>query len=247
MLPESARGSEYIPMGTLPSPPRFERIGHRGAPREFPENTLPSFERAIERGADAVELDVHATADGVCVVHHDPVVGRAMDPTHVGRALSSLRWSEAERVELAPGVFLPSLAQVLEQLAGRAIVYVEIKGPKIEQLVTATIAASQARCAVHSFDHDAIARVARIAPGLRRGILFDEPPHDVRRSMLAAGATDVWPHWQLVDEDLVAAVHGAGGRVLPWTVNAPLVAKRLRDLGVGGICSDDLRMLPSDA
>ncbi|MGH7617348.1 MAG: glycerophosphodiester phosphodiesterase, partial [Gemmatimonadaceae bacterium] len=48
----------------------MERIGHRGAKRELPENTIAAFKRAFDRGADAVELDVHATNDGVVVVHH---------------------------------------------------------------------------------------------------------------------------------------------------------------------------------
>lgn len=220
-----------------------ERIGHRGAPRELPENTLEGFARALERGADAVELDVHATADGVCVVHHDPAIARAVDPTHVGRPIASMSWGDLQRIELAPGVLVPSLEQVLRLLEGRATIYVEIKGPKIERLVAAVIAASPASCAVHSFDHDAIARLARLAPSIPRGILFDEPPQDIRLSMRRAGARDVWPHWQLVTEPLVRAVHEAGGRVLPWTVNAPAVAELLIALGVDGICSDDLRLV----
>jgi glycerophosphoryl diester phosphodiesterase len=46
-------------------------IGHRGAPRDHPENTLAAFLRALELGATGVELDVHVTGDGVVVVHHD--------------------------------------------------------------------------------------------------------------------------------------------------------------------------------
>ena len=53
---------------------RPERIAHRGANREARENTLPAFLKALERGADGIELDVHATADGVVVVHQDPVL-----------------------------------------------------------------------------------------------------------------------------------------------------------------------------
>ena len=227
------------------SPARsFERIGHRGAPRELLENTLEGFARALERGADAVELDVHATSDGVCVVHHDPVLGRAVDPTNVGRVIAATSWGELQRLELAPGVLIPSLEQVLRLLAGRAKVYVEIKGSKIERVVAATIAASAADCAVHSFDHDTIARMARIAPAVGRGILFDEPPTDVRRSMTNAAATDVWPHWQLVDDSLVRVVHEAGGRVIPWTVNASTIADRLLAVGVDGLCTDDVRLLP---
>src|SRR6185503_16073460 len=106
----------------------FERIGHRGAPREYPENTLPAFERAIELGADAIELDVHVTADGVPVVHHDPDV-RA-EPR---RALAQMTWSEVARVHLAPGIAIPSLEQVLAAVGNRAMVYVELKGSNSER------------------------------------------------------------------------------------------------------------------
>lgn len=221
----------------------FERIGHRGAPRELPENTLEGFARATERGADAVELDVHATKDGVCVVHHDAALARAVDASVVGRPIAAMSWSELQQIELAPGFRVPSLDDVLRLLAGRATVYVEIKGANIERIVAASIDASSARCAVHSFDHDAIGRMARLAPNVPRGILFDQPPTDVRRSMIAVAARDVWPHFELVDEALVRTVHDAGGRVLPWTVNTMTVAERLIAVGVDGICSDDLRLL----
>ena len=220
-----------------------ERIGHRGAPRELLENTLEGFARALERGADAVELDVHATADGVCVVHHDPAVARALNASYVGQPIAAMSWRDLQRIELTPDARVPRLEEVLRLLEGRATVYVEIKAANIERLVAAVIAASTASCAVHSFDHDVIARLARLAPSIPRGILFDEAPQDVLLSMQHAAARDVWPHWQLVTEPLVRAVHGAGGRVLPWTVNAPAVAERLIALGVDGICSDDLRLV----
>ncbi|HET9425615.1 MAG TPA: glycerophosphodiester phosphodiesterase, partial [Gemmatimonadaceae bacterium] len=57
-----------------------ERIGHRGAPRRYLENTLPAFTEAVRLGADAVELDVHVTADGQVVVHHDPALSRRVTP-----------------------------------------------------------------------------------------------------------------------------------------------------------------------
>ena len=54
-------------------PDRPLRIAHRGMPRRLRENTLPSFAAALAAGADGIELDVHATSDGVVVVHHDAV------------------------------------------------------------------------------------------------------------------------------------------------------------------------------
>ena len=226
-----------------PFPQKVERIGHRGAPQEFPENTLPAFLRALERGAGAVELDVHATADGMVVVHHDALIARATDTAHVGRKLAEMTWAELQRVELAPSVFVPSLPQVLSAIAKRAVVYVEIKGAGIEALVVETIRRGSVRCAVHSFDHQLIRRCAQLAPEIPRGILFEDQPVDVGASMDAASARDVWPHWKLVDKALVQAVHARGGRVLVWTVNTPDVASSMRAAGADGICTDDIRVV----
>jgi glycerophosphoryl diester phosphodiesterase len=218
---------------------RVERIGHRGAKRELPENTLPAFQRAFERGADAIELDVHATADGVVVVHHD-----ATAHTASGRliALSQVDWATAQTVEFADGVGIPRLIDVLAAAPANATVYVEIKGLGIEELVARTISESRARCAVHSFDHGAIARMRDIAPQIPRGVLFEDRVPDLGALVKRTGARDVWPHWPLVDAALVDTAHRLGGRVICWTVNDRAAARELVDLGVDGLCGDDVRL-----
>jgi glycerophosphoryl diester phosphodiesterase len=222
-----------------PSRHPVEWIGHRGAPREYPENTLPAFQRAIELGADAIELDVHVTADGVPVVHHDPELRGSRSV-----ALATMTWGEIARIELAPGIAIPSLEQILDVVGERATVYVELKGSNSERATLGVIAASGTRCAVHSFDHDAVARAARLAPGVRRGILFDAYPNDVQVAMRDSKALDVWPEWSLIDAPLVEQVHAHGGRVIAWTVNATAAAEQLVRLGVDGLCGDDVRLFP---
>src|SRR5579872_6236602 len=96
-------------MPNLPPRPHIERIGHRGAPREYPENSLPSFLRAIELGADAVELDVHVTVDDVVVVHHDPDIKVPATGKRTKRPIRQMTWEELSAVELAPGIPVPSL------------------------------------------------------------------------------------------------------------------------------------------
>ncbi len=223
---------------------RFERIGHRGAPREFAENTLAAFERAIERGADAVELDVHATADGVLVVHHDPALGRHAEPRELrGVAIASANWADLSTVEIAPGAGIPTLADVFETVGRRAKIYVEMKGRGIDRLVADAIAHSSCLCAVHSFDHDAIARMRVLAPSVSRGVLFDRYPGDLSSVMRFAGARDIWTTAGFIDRSLVDAVHRQGGRVIAWTVNSGAAAFQLAALGVDGICTDDLRKI----
>lgn len=216
-----------------------EHIGHRGAKRELPENTLPAFVRAFERGATAVELDVHGTRDGVIVVHHDPVA-RLADGRSV--TIAATDWPALASAELAGGGTIPTLADVLAIAPAAATVYVEIKGEGIEAGVAEVLRASTARTAVHSFNHGAIVRMRQIAPEIPRGILFEEPLPDLQTLLEVTGARDVWPHWPLIDRSLVDAVEDAGGRVIAWTVNDRGVARTLASLGVDGLCGDDVRL-----
>jgi glycerophosphoryl diester phosphodiesterase len=205
-------------------------------PRRERENTLSAFRAALRAGADAIELDVHATSDGVVVVHHDPVTE---DGVEIARAASSfLASSTAER-----GLELPTLRSVCALVAGRAELLVEIKGSAIEDAVLAVMRDNEGPYAIHSFDHAMIGRIARRAPAVRLGLLFDCAVPDVAALLAAYGARDVWPEHALVDAPLVQAAHGAGARVLAWTVNDAAEASRLAALGVDGLCSDDITVL----
>jgi len=221
-------------------------IAHRGISRERPENTLPAFLRALELGADGIELDTHCTKDGVVIVHHDDVP-RAIAPDRAlaGKRIDALTWDELQGFAVDGSALIPTLAEVLAALRGRLDVFVEIKAKGIERAVLDVIHASPApaRCAVHSFDHDAIRTCRQLAPSVRAGILFEEPPADVVAAMRYADARDVWPQDDLIDAALIDAVHGAGGRVLAWTVNRPERATALAALGTDALCTDALPQL----
>lgn len=225
--------------GMLSAPNATERVAHRGSPRERTENTIPGFLLALQHGADAVELDVHATSDGEVVVHHDLEAG--------GLAIAGSPWSAIQPVSLPGGARVPRLRDVLQAIGDRATVYVELKGVGIESAVAAVVREHGRRYALHSFDHAAIARCASAWPDIARGVLIDgkEPrPLEVMRAAVAASRPrDVWPQHSLVDERFMEAAGSFGLRVIPWTVNARPVAARMVALGVAGICSDDVRLL----
>jgi glycerophosphoryl diester phosphodiesterase len=221
-----------------------ERIGHRGAKKELPENTIAAFKRAFDRGADAVELDVHATSDGVVVVHHDPTLGRGFKSL-AGRPIAELDWRTLAVASESAATRIPTLSDVYGIVPPGGTVYVEIKGSDIESLVAQVIARARIRSAVHSFDHGSIERMRMLAPAIPRGILIDRGSADidVLAEMARTAARDVWPEWTLVDRALVDRVHGVGGRVIAWTVNDITTAATLAKMGVDGICTDDVRML----
>ena len=220
-----------------------ELIAHRGASRERIENTLPAFERAVAHGADGIELDVHATRNGIVVVHHDPVPhGTPEDPALAGVPIAALSLKELRLISLAPNTGIPTLAQVLRSVRPPTKLYVEIKGHGIESAVVETIRAAPlpSRCAVHGFDHRIVPRVHAVAPEIRGGILSSSYAIDPVHELRAAGAQDYWIWWEHIDAPLCEAVHAAGCRVIAWTVNDPLAARRLATLGVDGLCTDDV-------
>jgi glycerophosphoryl diester phosphodiesterase len=205
-------------------------------PRRERENTLPSFAAALLAGADGIELDVHSTADGVVVVHHD---------AHIrgGVSIAGTSWHGLQRAADDARVQIPTLLSVCELVGERAELFVEIKGAGIEREVVAVLRDHRGPSAIHSFDHAAIARLARLDEGLRLGLLFEERVPDVVAMLAANGANDAWPNRSVVDRPLVEAVHGAGGRVIAWTVNDRRDIARLSALGVDGLCTDDVTLV----
>ncbi len=211
------------------------RIAHRGMPRQARENTLASFALALAAGADGIELDVHATADGVVVVHHDAQIDGGM-------SIVALSHADLRERRLA-GEHIPTLLEVCDLVKGRAELFVEIKGDGIEHLVAAALGTYGGAVAIHSFDHALIQRLAASETRFRLGLLIEELVPDARAMMAQAGALDLWPHHPLVTRALVNEVHQVGGRVIPWTVNEASDVARVTAMGVDGICTDDVASL----
>jgi glycerophosphoryl diester phosphodiesterase len=209
-------------------------IAHRGASgREF-ENSRAAFARAVELGADGVELDVHSTSDGIILVHHDAELA-GLGP------IGHLTYMEMQEFRLPNGEAVPTLPEALEILSGLDV-YVEVKtlNPLHDSTLLSVLdqGPSPARYAVHSFDHRIIARLGAQRPALRRGILLSAYPIDPIALMRGAGADTVWQDHHLIDAAMVRSVHGVGGQLIAWTVNQPRDATRLALLGVDGLCGN---------
>jgi glycerophosphoryl diester phosphodiesterase len=218
-----------------------ELIAHRGVRDRYPENSLPAFLDAVAEGVDAIELDVHATRDGVVVVHHDPVLPAQPGSPLAGRKISAIDASELAEFELVAGVHVPTLKDVLDSVISQVRVYIEIKAPDIEALVAdliATLPAASGKCAAHSFDHRVARKFGALAHGVPTGILEVCYPVDAVSVLRAANARDLWQQCEFIDDELVTVVHNAGGRIIAWTCNDVAEWRRLRSLGVDGICTD---------
>jgi len=196
--------------------------------------------RAIELGADAIELDVHATRDGTLVVHHDE------DVNAVGvrrQMIADIDYAELRNYRLANDIEIPTLTAVLSGIGDAAFVYVEVKAPNIEPLVTRCIRESNARCAVHSFDHRIVKIVKTILPAIRTGVLEVARHVDPTISLTSSAAEDLWQEVGFIDADLVTRVHAINARVIAWTANDADQWETLRRIGVDGICTDRIAEL----
>jgi glycerophosphoryl diester phosphodiesterase len=217
---------------------RPEIIAHRGAARERPENTLAAFIRAQEVGADAVELDIHLTADGVLVVHHDPVPAEAPQAELAGSPISALTFEQLAAFRVG-GEPIPRLGDVFAAVGSRLTVYCELKGAGTAAPTLALIASKGTPAAVHAFDHRQVALARTLAPIVPRGVLEASYHLDPTMAMASVDARDLWQYWELIDEPLVRAAHRRGGRVVAWTVDDPGAMRHLAEMGVDALCTND--------
>lgn len=226
---------------------RPQIVAHRGASSEAPENTAAAFRRALAIGVDAVELDVHLSADGEPVVIHDPMLGRTADGSSLVRdlPLAALRRFDAGRwfSEGFAGERIPTLAEALEILRPVRVI-IEIKNGPIYYPEIASRVAAVARTAGHrsvtvsSFDHHVLLTLHALAPEIETAVLFSARPVDPPRLARDAQAQCLHPHWGFATPDLIESAHAAGLRVEVWTVDDPAEMAELTDRGVDGIMTN---------
>lgn len=218
-------------------------IAHRGASAAEPENSLAAFLRAVEMGSDAVELDVRRTADGVLVVHHDPI-------TSTGQRIEN-----SARRELAADI--AHLEDALAACGGIAV-NLEIKAPERDggrgddrpnaadhghQVVDETMALLESlgggpRWVVSSFSEDIVARAGNASPRVRTALLCERAePSDIEVA-LAARCWGIHPGDRWVTRSFVNAAHGCGLAVNVWTVDDPSRQRELMAWGVDGIITN---------
>jgi glycerophosphoryl diester phosphodiesterase len=243
-------------------PPR--RFGHRGASGTHPENTLVSFRAALEKGAGALELDVHRTADGAVVVFHDDTLERTTDgggPIRE-RTLRELQALDAG-YRFSPdgggtfpfrgsGVAIPTLAEVCEAFPKVPLI-IEIKqlDPPLEEDLAQVLQSTGAdsRALVFSLHQEPVDRFRGLGGSWPTGF----GPGDVSQFLQRLQA-DRWDgyeppgaafavprQWQstvIVSPPFVEAAHRLGCEVFVWTVNEPGEMHTLLDMGIDGLITD---------
>jgi glycerophosphoryl diester phosphodiesterase len=224
-------------------------IAHRGASREAPGNTLAAFAAAIAVGADAIELDVRRTSDGVLVVRHNA--------SSRGVPVALLTYPALVRLSRHEP---PLLDTVLELCAGRIALDIEIKEPGYEAEVLELVSRrfSRKQLLYTSFEESVISTIRRLDPGARCGLLLGPgllhsraPRYETLPFELAerCGADLLAVHQWLAPlrrrsrkspgTGLLAEARSRAMPVMVWTVNGPQrLRSYLADGRVAGIITD---------
>jgi glycerophosphoryl diester phosphodiesterase len=204
-------------------------LGHRGArsSTSVPENTIASFDLALEDGCDGFEFDVRLTGCGRAVVCHDLKV----DGISVAQA-------SADQL-----VTLPILEDVLRRYSQRAFLDIELKVAGLESKVLNLLREHRMEedYVVSSFLPEVVMELKTRSAKVQAGIICEKPGQ--LACWRESNAEYVIPHHSLVTLNLVKDVHGVGKKMLTWTVNDRKAMLRLADWKVDGIISDDTRLL----
>lgn len=238
---------------------QFLVIGHRGDGGSAPENTLTAIEKGIKAGANMLEIDVHQTSDGVVCVMHDKSVNRT---TNGQGRIKDLTWNEISQLDAGSwfsdeykGESVPSLAQVIEKIDGRAQLLIEIKNgtpyyPQIEEKVVSIVKQYQAErwCVIQSFHMDILQRIHQLDPNIRlQKLAFFTIPalrfsfdlsfhffHQEQESFIESYNLN----YLFVTEKLIRRLHKEGKKINVWTADSPGVIRKMVNMGVDGIITN---------
>lgn len=222
-------------------PQKLFCFGHRGAAGHEPENTLRSVRKALQLGAGGVEVDVYFV-DGQLVVIHDRTLGRT---TNGHGFVARQTFAQLRALDAGLGERIPTLAEVFDAVDHRAVINVELKGPRTAAPVVALIDEyvrergwRPGEFVVSSFDHAQLRTARELSPEIRLGALVKKIPRDLTSLTGPLGAWSVNVSKERVTEKLVAAAHRQGLPVFVFTVNEPRDIARMKKLGVAGVFSD---------
>lgn len=220
--------------------------GHRGAMGHAPENTMVSFAKGVELGADMVELDIHLSKDNEMIVMHDGDVSRTTD----GQGhIKDMTVAEIKKLDAGvkfnaqfSGARVPTFVEVLDWAKTRIPLAIEIKGDPIpaagiEEKLVKLLREHRVLddMLVISFHHASVKRVKELEPRVMTGILYTGMLIDSVGAARDALSDSLRPAWQYWTREMVDQVHAAGIVAHSWIANDESLMEYLVSMGIDSI------------
>ena len=217
-------------------------IGHRGAKGHDPENTLPSFQKALDLNVDGIELDVHVCKTGELIVIHDFTVDRT---TNGSGTVSELTLSEIKALRINGRIEVPTLEEVLELVGKKCLINIELKGrhtaKPVSHLIEKYILEKEYKYEdfiVSSFQRDELEMMYLINPKIHLGVLSQASVTQALEWATAFSAKAIHPHFSLLTEENVQKTQEQGFKIYTWTINETEDIERIKTYNIDGIITD---------
>ncbi|KON90278.1 hypothetical protein AF332_12375 [Sporosarcina globispora] len=232
----------------------FQSIAHRGASALAPENTLASFEKAIELGFDYIELDVRLSKDKQLVVIHDADVQRTTDGEG---QIEYFTVKDLKKLDAGSwfspafaGEKIPLLNEVLTRYSGKIGIIIEMKSPENHPGMTEILAdtlkwfKSSSQIKVQSFHVNELKKFHQLAPKIPAGLLLSKPLDLFHLASYRDFASFLSVHHLLLSKSFINQAELFGYEIYSWTISKQYQFADMQRLGVQGIISDDEKRLP---
>lgn len=212
------------------------KIGHRGARAYEPENTLSSFRKAIELGANAVELDVRKTKDGKLVVIHNADVNKT---TNGEGAVNELTLEQIQKLVTDKNEHIPTLDDVLDSVRKRVKILIEIKEIGTEKQIVELIQQKGLtdNVIVVSFHEEALKKVRELNSEVETGLIYVRHKNPIQTA-LDLKAKYLLSLYSFTHSANVKKAHENGLKIIVWTINKREEVEEYKKKGVDGIASD---------
>ena len=212
------------------------KIGHRGAKGYVAENTLASFEKAINLAVNGIELDVHLSLDKEIVVIHDETIDRTTNGKGLVKNLSSLELQSYG---------IPKLSQVLDLINNKVLVNIELKSNDIVEKVITLIDFyisdkkwNPENFIISSFNWESLSKVKSLDKNIKIGVLTDDNLVLAIAFAKENEAFSINPHFRLLNAENVKRIQKEGFEVHTWTVNSLEDIEMIKNMNVDAIISD---------
>lgn len=238
----------FLSAGTTPT---YASLGatlitaHRGSSSEAPENTIPAFEKAIEEGADYVEMDVRLTSDGELVLMHDPSTKRT---TGVNKLVCDTTYEELQQLDAGAefsdeyaGTKIPTLQEAIDTCKGKVMMNIELKTVRNDGELEAKVAQvlkennMEEQCIVTSFKQRSLVRIKKDDPDIVTGYIYSFG-YSNRTNYEAMDVLSIDARY--LTRQVVTGAHKKGIMVCAWTVNTSSEMRRMMAIGVDNIITD---------
>ena len=217
-------------------------VGHRGAAGYAPENTLLSFQAAMDSGCDKVEMDIRVTKDGHAVVIHDATVNRT---TNGKGPVSAKTLEEIKRLECSKEQKIPTLREVIDLCKNRIELIVELKEFGASRAVSEILEENglTGSSLVISFDAGIVGEMKETNPKIKLGLLFKKPLFKNKLENIWKVAEEVpldyiCPRSDSLNRKMVSEAHAKGLKVFAYNVNSKDIFRKMAESGVDEICTD---------